>query len=248
MTQTFRTRRGLCAALAGLTIGGLALAGCSSSGGSSHASTPASTVVTSTAAAADHTHSAPAAATKTPDVAAETGLYAAMRQLWAQHMAWTYATVDAFFHDQNALKPTLARLLQNQHDIGAAVVPYYGKAAGDKLTTLLLAHINDAVPVLQAAKAGDSAALTKATDEWYANAKQIAGLLSSANPTNWPTSATEPMMKEHITQTIAYSVDLLKGDYAKSITEYDKAEAHMAMMADTLSSGIIAQFPEKFTS
>ncbi|MGW1867597.1 hypothetical protein ACWCPS_18760 [Streptomyces mauvecolor] len=61
-------------------------------------------------------------------------------------------------------------------------------------------------------------------------------------------AANKPMFKEHITQTIAYSVDLLKGDCAKSITDYDKAEQHMAMLADVLSEGLIAPSPNKFTN
>lgn len=237
MSTPSHARRSLVPVASGFAILAITLAGCGSSGGSTASGkAPASApAAASAAAAAAHT-----------DVAAQVKLYAAMRQLWAEHMEWTYATVDAFFHDQKALKPTLDRLLQNQRDIGAAVVPFYGQAAGDQLTQLLLAHINGAVPVLQAAQAGDSAAVSKATDAWYANAKQIADLLSTANPANWPTSATEPMLKEHITQTVSYAVDLLKGDFAQAIIDYGKAEEHMGMLADTLSAGIIAQFPEKF--
>jgi hypothetical protein len=168
-----------------------------------------------------------------------------MRTLWMQHMEWTYETVNAFFHDQAALTPTLDRLLQNQRDIGAAIVPYYGQAAGTQLTNLLLTHIQEAVPVLTAAKAGDKAKLATAESAWYANAKQIADFLSTANPNNWPASVTEPMLKAHIDQTTAYSVDLLKGYYPQSITDYDQAEQHMIGLADVLSKGIIAQFPQK---
>jgi len=174
-------------------------------------------------------------------------LYTAMRTLWAQHMEWTYATVDAFFHDQKALTPTLNRLLANQRDIGAAIVPYYGKDAGDQLTKLLTTHINEAVPVLQAAQDGDKPGLAKALATWNANAKEIADFLSAANPDNWPTTATEPMLKTHISQTTAYAVDLLKGDHAKAITDYDQAEQHMLMLADVLAKGVIAQFPQQFT-
>lgn len=169
-----------------------------------------------------------------------------MRTLWEQHMEWTYATVNDFFHDQAALTPTLDRLLQNQRDIGAAIVPYYGQAAGTQLTNLLLTHIEDAVPVLKAVQANNAAQLATANAAWYANAKQIADFLSAANPTNWPKSATEPMMQTHITQTITYSVDLLKGDYAQSIIDYGLAESHMNMMADTLTEGIVSQFPNSF--
>jgi ubiquinone biosynthesis protein UbiJ len=175
-------------------------------------------------------------------------LSTAMQTLWMQHMEWTYATVDAFFHNQAALTPTLNRLLQDQRDIGAAIVPYYGQAAGTQLTNLLLTHIQEAVPVLTAAKAGDKAKLDAAESAWYANAKQIADFLSQANPNNWPTSATEPLLKMHIDQTTTYSVDLLKGDFAQAIADYDKAEQHMISLADTLSKGIIAQFPNKVSS
>jgi hypothetical protein len=226
-----RPRRGvaLLAGLAGLALVATTVTACGSSGGTSQA---AAATTTSTSAA-------------TPDK--KVALYTAMEKLWAQHMEWTYATVDAFFHDQSAVTPTLNRLLQNQKDIGAAIVPYYGQEAGDKLTKLLTTHINQAVPVLQAAKANNKVKLDKALAAWQANAKEIADFLSGANPSNWPTSATEPMLKTHITQTTTYAVDLLKGDYAKAIKDYDTAEQHMLMLADVLSKGVIAQFPQKFT-
>ena len=177
---------------------------------------------------------------------AEVALRNGMRNLWSDHMQWTYATVDAFFHNQAALQPTLERLLQNQEDIGNAIKPYYGEEAGDKLTDLLTTHINQAVPVLTAAQAGDKAALDKALSDWHANAKEIADFLSAANPENWPTSATEPMMKEHIDTTTVYATDLLKGDYAMAVKNFDEANEHMMMLADVLTDGIVAQFPDKF--
>ncbi len=169
-----------------------------------------------------------------------------MQKLWSDHMDWTFATVDAYFNEPSELQAKLNRLLQNQKDIGAAIAPYYGQAAGDKLSDLLTTHIKLAVPVLAAAKSGDSAGLNKALANWQANAKDIADFLSAANPEAWPTSATEPMMKEHIDTTVAYSVDLLKGNYEQSIKDFGKAYDHMMMMSQTLSSGIVAQYPSKF--
>ena len=187
---------------------------------------------------------APAAAASAKKGQPQIPLYTTMRSLWSDHMQWTYATVNAFFHNQAALHPTLDRLLQNQRDIGAAIAPFYGQAAGDKLAELLTTHINQSVPVLKAAQAGDKAALDKALSDWYANAKEIADFLSAANPDSWPTSATEPMMKEHIDTTTTYAVDLLKGDYAKAIDDYDHAYDHMMMLADVLAKGIVEQFPK----
>lgn len=175
-------------------------------------------------------------------------LHSAMRRAWADHMQWTYATVDAFFHDPKALDATLQRLLANQDDIGNAIKPFYGDAAGAQLTELLRTHINEAVPVLQAAQAGDDAALKKAQADWYANAQQIADFLSEANPDSWPRSATEPALRMHIDQTTTYAVDLLKGDYPTAIADYDKAFDHMMELADILADGIASQLPDKVAS
>ena len=184
-------------------------------------------------------------ADSTADVSAQTALHSAMRTLWMQHMEWTYATVIAFADDPPALQPTIERLLRNQVDIGNAVAPFYGERAAAQLTDLLTTHIEEAVPVLTAAKAGDDAALQQAVNAWYRNAKDIADFLAKANPA-WPKAELRDMMETHITAyTIGYAGDVLAGNHADAIAErYDQAEAHMIEMADMLSrEGLIAQFP-----
>lgn len=168
-----------------------------------------------------------------------------MQRLWADHMTFTYTTVDAFFNNPDALSGNLNRLLENQKHIGAAIVPYYGQDAGDQLTALLTDHINLAVPVLTAAKSGDNPGLETALNNWYANAQDIADFLSGANP-NWGQAEMREMMKMHIDQTTAYAVELLEKDYDNAIRIFDEASHHMKHMADDLSEGIKKQFPEKF--
>ncbi len=178
--------------------------------------------------------------------ASENALYQGMQTLWMQHMEWTYAAVAAFAVDSPGFPATADRLLQNQVDIGNAVRPFYGDAAADQLTTLLQEHITGAVAVLTAAKAGDSNALNQAVTAEYANAKAIGDFLGDANPTNWPKADMEAMMATHIDQTLVYATDMLQGDYAQAIANYGLAEAHMVEMADMLSAGVIAQFPDQF--
>jgi hypothetical protein len=194
-------------------------------------------VVTSTSM---HRH-----ADSTAEVSAQTALHSAMRTLWMQHMEWTYATVVAFADDSPALQPTIERLLRNQVDIGNAVAPFYGERAAAQLTDLLTTHIEEAVPVLTAAKAGDDVALQQAVNAWYRNAKDIADFLAKANPA-WPKAELRDMMETHITTTIGYAGDVLAGNHADAIADYDQAEAHMIEMADMLSQGLIAQFPDTF--
>lgn len=173
-------------------------------------------------------------------------LNGAMRKLWSDHMQWTYATVDAYFNNPDGLQAQLDRLLQNQTDIGNAIKPYYGDAAGDTLTSLLNQHINLAVPVLEAAKNGDNTALSAASANWYANAKEIADFLSAANPSNWPQHDMEHSMEHHIETTTTYAVDLLGKDYTNAVIHFDEAHNHMMETADLLAKGIALQFPDKF--
>jgi hypothetical protein len=170
----------------------------------------------------------------------------AMRKLWEDHVTWTRLAIVSFAADLPDLPATETRLLRNQTDIGNAVKPYYGKAAGNRLTALLKEHILGAVALLQAAKSGDQGQIQQRSDEWYANARQISDFLHDANPRHWPRGELRAMMKEHLDQTLDEATHRLQGDFAADIRDYDGIHRHILEMADTLSAGIIAQFPRRF--
>jgi hypothetical protein len=170
----------------------------------------------------------------------------AMRKLWEDHITWTRLAIVSFAAGLPDLPATEARLLANQAAIGNAVKPYYGRAAGNKLTALLKTHILDAVAVLQAAKAGDQAGTARAVAAWYANGNDIADFLHAANPHQWSRKAMRAMMKAHLDETLKEAQDRLAGHFAADIRDYEAVHHHILEMADMLSTGIMRQFPGRF--
>jgi hypothetical protein len=185
-----------------------------------------------------------AVAANEPDKQA--ALHDGMRKLWEDHITWTRLAIISFAHDLPDLPATQARLLKNQDDIGNAIKPYYGKAAGNQLTALLKEHIVGAVELMTVAKAGDKAGIERESAEWYANGDEIADFLSKANRKNWPKATMRRMMKKHLDDTLSEAVNRLEGRYAADARDYDHIHSHILKMADALTNGIVKQFPKRF--
>jgi hypothetical protein len=200
-------------------------------------------------AAQGHVHAANHAAVtskKGPATSKQVALHDGMRKLWEDHITWTRLAIVSFAADLQDFDATAGRLIRNQEDIGDAIKPFYGRRAGERLTALLKEHIAGAVDLLKAAKAADNARLGPAKDAWYRNGDQIARFLSNANPKHWSFAKLRRLMRGHLDQTLAEAVARLKGDFAADIAAYEEIHRHILMMADTLSSGIVKQFPRRF--
>jgi hypothetical protein len=188
-----------------------------------------------TAAMSTSTRTSPASAT----------LHDAMRKLWSDHVFWTRLYIIEAAAGAPSLQNTTNRLLQNQTDIGNAIVPYYGAAAGSQLTSLLRQHILIAADLVTAAKAGDQAKVADADRRWHANAEDIANFLSGANP-NWPKATVLGMLNQHLALTTQEATAQLQSRWAESASSFDSIFTQILGMADALSDGIVKQFPNRF--
>jgi hypothetical protein len=169
----------------------------------------------------------------------------AMRKLWTDHVVYTRGYIVAAISNDPGASAVAARLMKNQEDLGNAIVPYYGSAAGAKLTSLLKDHISIAVDLVTAAKASDKMKLADADRRWHANAMDLATFLSGANP-NWPRQAVLDMLNEHLRLTTAEATLRLGKRWADDVANFDKIFDQSMHMADTLADGIVKQFPAKF--
>ncbi len=178
-------------------------------------------------------------------MSASISLKLAMRRLWSDHVVYTRCYIISALADLPDAQATANRLLKNQEDIGAAIVPYYGKEAGDKLTQLLKEHIMVAVELVAAAKTGEKEKFADADKRWTANANQIASFLAKANP-NWPEKDVTDLLSLHLKVTKEEAVARINKKWEEDIVKFDEIYTEIMVLADALSDGIVKQFPNKF--
>ena len=166
-----------------------------------------------------------------------------MRKLWEDHVTWTRLYIISVAAGLDDKEATTNRLLRNQDDIGNAIRPYYGDAAGDRLTSLLREHILVAADVVGETKAGNSSAAQAAERKWRANAEEIATFLSGANPDSWPLDTMRREMNMHLDLTLQEASARLHGRWAADVAAYDAVHDHVLHFADMLSDGLVGRVP-----
>ena len=168
-----------------------------------------------------------------------------MRKLWTDHTVWTRMYIIASLADAPDASAAATRLLRNQEDIGNAIKPVYGDAAGNNLTAKLKDHILIAVDIIDDVKAQN--ATKQAADEarWTANADDIAVFLAGANP-NWPEATLKDLLHMHLATTKDELVARATMNWTADVTAYDRVYDHILTMSDALSGGIVQQFPASF--
>jgi len=172
-------------------------------------------------------------------------LQLALRRLWSDHVIWTREYVVAAIANAPDAQAVAGRLLANQEHIGGALVPFYGEQAGTSLTGLLKQHIMIAVDLIEAAKAGEAEKFTDADRRWDQNARDIASLLSSANP-NWPEHDVTDLLRQHLKLTKDEATARLQQRWEDDIEAFDQILTEILTVSDVLSAGIVKQFPDRF--
>lgn len=169
-----------------------------------------------------------------------------MRKLWSDHGIFTHQFIVSYIAGINDVQAITNRLMKNQQDIGDALIPYYGKSVGQSVANLLKEHIKLAAEVVKEAKAQNDKALKDADARWHKNADEIAAFLAKANPSYWDEQMWKDMLYEHLKLVTNSATTRLNKQWAEDIEDFDTYYTQILEMADTLSYGILYQFPNKF--
>lgn len=171
---------------------------------------------------------------------------AAQRDLWIGHVFWVRNVVDATFDGDAAAASTAeGQVVANARAIAGSIEPFYGKAASEKLFTLLAGHWGAIKGYLDATHAGDVAAADAAFKDLLANADEIAQFLGGANP-NLPVDVLKGLLTAHGSHHVQQIKQFKAKQFDAEAKTWAAMTSHMYVIADALANGIAKQFPDKF--
>ncbi len=170
-----------------------------------------------------------------------------LRVLWLDRAVSMRMYIVSVAGDLPDVDIATQRLLRDQEHIGSAVADYYGSDVGVELTALMKEHVLIAGELTSSAKSGDAAKMNDAHERWYQSADDIASYLHDVNPHDLVASELEALMRMDVDQTFAEVTHRLQGNYEADALDYDDIVQNMLVIADTLSDGIVAQFPDKLS-
>ena len=162
------------------------------------------------------------------------------------HVFWVRNVVEETMAGHaDAAKTAENQVVANAKQIAAAIEPFYGKAASDKLFSLLAGHYGAVKQYLDAtmsnSKAKQDAAVKSLTD----NAGEIASFLAGANP-HLPADTLRGLLVAHGGHHIQQIQQLRGKQYAQEAQTWEAMKNHMYVIADALAGALAKQFPEKF--
>lgn len=159
---------------------------------------------------------------------------------WVRNVA-----LETIAGNADAAKAAENQVVANAKQIAGAIEPFYGKAASDKLFSLLAGHYSAVKQYLDATVANNKpkqdAALKALTD----NAGEIAVFLSGANP-YLPVDTLRGLLLAHGGHHIQQIRQLHGKQYAQEAQTWEAMKNHIYVIADTLAGALARQFPDKF--
>ncbi|MBI2318267.1 MAG: hypothetical protein HYY28_10590 [Betaproteobacteria bacterium] len=172
---------------------------------------------------------------------------AALRDLWVGHTFWVRnVVVDTLAGNKTAAAAAEKEVVANAKQIAAAIEPFYGKEASDKLFGLLAGHYGAVKQYLEASAAGSKSKQDAALANLTGNAGEIAKFLSGANP-NLPFDTLNGLLLAHGGHHIQEIQQLQGKQYAEEAQTWGAMKKHMYVIADALAGAIAKHFPAKFS-
>lgn len=182
----------------------------------------------------------------TPHPVTEADLQSVLRDEWSRQLFWVRNVVlDNAKNDLRSRNFAEKAVVANIRDMARTFAPFYGEAASGQLRTLLTQHYDEVKAYSQATVAKNSGQQSAAMAQLASNTEAIATFFSKVNP-HLSKDAVRALFATHVDHQVSQITKFQQGDYAGEEEAWPAMEHHTYVIADTLATALVKQFPKKF--
>jgi hypothetical protein len=170
-----------------------------------------------------------------------------LRDLWLGHI-FMIQHVVLFNTSNNPAARDIAdkEVLANAKQIASTFTPFYGEARSEKLFTLLSGHYAAVKEYSEATIAANTRQQDAALARLGSNADDIDAFFNGVNPQHLPKDTIRGLIAAHGAHHVLQINQYKKKEYAKLEETWPMMRQHVYVIADTLTTALANQFPDKF--
>ncbi len=171
----------------------------------------------------------------------------AVRDLWVGHIFWIRHVVsNSAANNQEKRDSVEKEVWENAKQIASTITPFYGEAVSQEFLNLLNINYGAIKAYSEATVTRDKRRQHAALARLGSNADDIADFLSHLNPylqKDIIRGLIEAHSAHHILQINQYK----EKEYAPPMANWPMMRQHAYVIADTLTTALVKQFPSKFS-
>jgi hypothetical protein len=170
-----------------------------------------------------------------------------LRDLWVGHIFWVRHVVSNIAtNDPEERDAAEKEVVANTKQIASTMTPFYGEAVSEKLYSLLDINIGAVREYSEATVAGDKRQQDVALTHLASSADDIADFLSHLNP-YLQKDTVRGLIAAHGAHHVLQINQYKAKDYAPLGATWPMMRQHVYVIADTLTTALVKQFPNKFS-
>ena len=171
----------------------------------------------------------------------------AYRDLWLGHIYWVqHAVLDHATNspaERNAVKREVDA---NTKQIASTITPFYGEAVSQKFLSLLDINISAVREYSEATVAGNKGQQDAALARLASNSDDFGAFLSGVTP-YLQKDTVQGLIAAHGAHHVLQINQYKKKDYAHLDETWKMMREHVYVIADTITTALVKQFPDKFS-
>ncbi len=171
-----------------------------------------------------------------------------LRSLWLGHIYWVqHALLNNATNSLAERNAAEKEVVANAKLIANMVTPFYGEARSEQLFTLLTSHVAAIKEYSEATVAGHTGQQDAALARLASNVDDIAEFFNGANPSYLPKDTVRGLIAAHVAHHVLQINQYKNKEYAHLGETWPMMRQHVYLIADTLTSALVKQFPSEFS-